>query len=96
MQVLKRPIVTEKANELQKTGVYTFEVARDANKFQIKEAVEKLYGVQVADVNTMIKPGKPKNRYTRGGVVSGQTRPIKKALVTLVAGELIDLYDNAI
>jgi len=96
MQVLKRPIVTEKANKLQGQGVYTFEVDRGANKFQIKEAVEKLYGVKVAAVNTMVKPGKPKSRYTRGGVVSGRTSAIKKALVKLAAGELIDLYDNAI
>ncbi len=94
MEVLKRPILTEKAAIMQDDGVYTFEVDRKANKYQIKKAVEDMYNVQVATVNTMVMPGKPKSRYTKSGVLSGQTKPYKKALVKLVEGEFIDLYDG--
>lgn len=94
MQVLKKPILTEKAALMQDDGVYTFEVDRNANKYQIKKAVEDMYNVQVATVNTMVMPGKPKSRYTKSGVLSGQTKPYKKALVKLVEGEFIDLYEG--
>lgn len=94
MQVLKRPILTEKAAVMQDDGVYTFEVDKNANKYQIKSAVESMYNVQVASVNTMVMPGKPKSRYTKSGVLSGQTKPYKKALVKLVEGEFIDLYEG--
>jgi large subunit ribosomal protein L23 len=94
MQVLKKPILTEKVAKMQDDGVFAFIVDRKANKYQIKEAVEKTYNVQVATVNTMVMPGKPKSRYTKSGVLAGQTKPYKKALVKLQEGEYIDLYDN--
>ena len=94
MQVLKKPILTEKVAKMQDNGVFAFEVDRKANKYQIKEAVEKTYNVQVASVNTMVMPGKPKSRYTKAGVLAGQTKPYKKAMVQLLEGEYIDLYDN--
>ena len=94
MQVLKKPLLTEKVAKMQDDSVFAFIVDRKANKYQIKEAVEKTYNVQVAAVNTMVMPGKPKSRYTKSGVLAGQTKPYKKALVRLEEGEYIDLYDN--
>jgi len=94
--VLKRPIVTEKVAKQQEKGVYAFEVDRNANKLQIKDAVEKMYNVQVSSVNTMVMPGKRKNRYTSAGVISGQTKPYKKAVVRLMDGEIIDIYENSV
>lgn len=94
MNVLKKPILTEKAAKMQDDGVYTFEVDRDANKYQIKQAVESMYNVQVASVRTIVMPGKPKTRYTKSGILSGQTKPFKKALVQLDEGEFIDLYEG--
>lgn len=92
--VLKRPIVTEKVAKLQEKGVYAFEVDRNATKVQIKDAVEKMYSVQVDSVNTMVMPGKPKYRYGSAGVIAGQTKPFKKAIIRLMDGEIIDIYDN--
>ena len=73
---------------------YGFVVAKDANKLQIKLAVEELYDVKVADVNTMRYAGKRKQRYTKSGVSVGQTSSYKKAVVTLAEGEVIDFYSN--
>jgi len=70
-------------------------VALDANKIQIKVAVEKMYGVKVKDVNTTVRPNKAKQRYTRkGGMTKGMKGRMKKAYVTLNAGESIDFYSN--
>lgn len=91
--VLIRPVVTEKANLLtEKAGRYTFMVARAANKLEIKKAVESFYGVSVADVNTVINPGKKKTRYTKAGFINGRRPSYKKAVVTLAEGETIDLF----
>ena len=73
---------------------YGFVVAKDANKLQIKQAVEELYDVKVAEVNTMRYAGKRKQRYTKSGVSVGQTGSYKKAVVTLAEGEVIDFYSN--
>ena len=73
---------------------YGFVVAKDANKLQIKQAVEELYEVKVAEVNTMRYPGKRKQRHTKSGVSVGQTSSYKKAVVTLAEGEVIDFYSN--
>jgi large subunit ribosomal protein L23 len=94
MQVLKRPLLTEELAKMQEKGVYAFEVDRKANKYQIKEAVQKAYSVQVAAVNTMILPGKRKTRYAKGNITAGRTASYKKALVTLEKGEYIDVYEN--
>ena len=67
------PVVTEKANAVSdRTNRYTFKVSPDANKFQIKDAVEKLYDVKVVGVSTMNYDGKKKQRYTRSGVLRGK------------------------
>ena len=73
---------------------YGFVVAKDANKLQIRQAVEELYDVKVADVNTMRYAGKRKQRNTQSGVSVGNTGSYKKAVVTLAEGEVIDFYSN--
>ena len=66
MEISIQPIVTEKANKIaEKLQVYTFRVSPDANKFQIKNLVEKLYGVKVVRVNTAVVRGKNKSRWTK-------------------------------
>lgn len=73
---------------------YGFVVAKKANKLQIKKAVEELYGVKVASVNTMNYGGKVKTRNTKSGFLVGKTTSAKKAVVTLAEGDKIDFYSN--
>ncbi len=95
MNILIKPIVTEKATtQSEDLNRYGFVVDKRANKLQIKKAIEELYGVTVASVNTMHYPGKRKMRYTRTGIISGKTTSYKKAIVTLVEGDSIDFYSN--
>lgn len=89
------PIVTEKATRLtEKLNRYTFRVSPDANKFQIQDLVEKLYGVKVVAVNTAVVRGKNKSRYTKSGLLRGKTAAYKKAVITVADGETIDFYSN--
>ena len=92
-QIIRRPIIlTEKANLLrEKNNQVVFEVARDANKVEIKDAVQKLFNVSVTAVNTMITRGKDR-RMGRG---YARTQNWKKAVVTLKAGESIDFFAEA-
>lgn len=93
--VLVRPVLTEKVNaQMEKGGRYTFEVDKRSNKLEIKKAVEEFYGVKVADVNTIVVPGKNKSRFTKAGYVQGVKGSYKKAVVTLTEGETIDLFTN--
>ncbi len=94
MSILKKPLVTEKVSSLNEKGRYGFIVASEANKVEIKQAVEKLYGVNVASVNTINVLGKFKSRFTKAGVLSGRKPSYKKAIVTLAEGEVIDFYSN--
>jgi large subunit ribosomal protein L23 len=95
MDILIKPIVTEKMERLSdKLNQYGFIVEKDANKLQIKKAIEELYGVTVDSINTIRYAGKLKSRYTRSGFLSGQTNSFKKAIVTLKEGEKIDFYSN--
>ncbi len=95
MNILIKPIVTEKMTELaERFNRYGFVVERRASKPQIKKAVESLYNVNVASVNTMVYGGKQKSRYTKSGIISGQTNAFKKAIVTLEEGDVIDFYSN--
>ena len=88
-QVLKRPILTEKSDYQRDDNQYVFEVDRQANKLQIKEAVETIFDVEVLKVNTMVM--KPKRR--RLGRKRVQTRPAwKRAVVTLAPGERIQEF----
>ena len=95
MDILIKPIVTEKMTaQGEDLNRYGFVVDKKANKIQIKKAVEDMYGVSVLSVNTMIYAGKLKSRYTRTGIISGRTKSVKKAIVTLVEGDTIDFYSN--
>ncbi|MDZ4846807.1 MAG: 50S ribosomal protein L23 [Chitinophagales bacterium] len=95
MGILKRPIITEKMTKLgEKLNRFGFIVEREANKLEIKKAVEGMYGVTVKSVNTMVIPGKTKSRQTKTGMTKGMKKPYKKAIVTLNAGETIDFYSN--
>ena len=94
MSILKRPLVTEKVSSLNEKGKYGFIVNADANKVEIKQAVEKQYGVNVEKVNTMKVMGKFKTRYTKTGILAGRRPNYKKAIVTLAEGEVIDFYSN--
>lgn len=94
MSVLLKPLVTEKVSALNEKGKYGFIVAIDANKIEIKNAVEKQYGVTVEKVNTLRVMGKEKSRYTKTGILAGRKPNYKKAIVTLASGEVIDFYSN--
>jgi large subunit ribosomal protein L23 len=95
MNILLKPIVTEKmTNQGEKFNRYGFVVARNANKLQIKKAVEELYGVTVDSVNTIRYSGKIKTRNTKSGLLKGKTIATKKAVVTLAEGNTIDFYSN--
>ena len=85
--IIIAPVVTEKTMAERALGVYTFKVAKDANKFQIKDAITKAFGVKVDKVNTLNTKSKAK----RVGRYEGRTKTYKKAIVTLKAGEKIDL-----
>lgn len=95
MSILLKPVITEKMTaDGEDFNRYGFEVPREANKVEIKKAVEEMYGVTVKSVNTMITPGKKKSRYTKAGVIAGTTPTVKKAVITLVDGDIIDFYSN--
>jgi large subunit ribosomal protein L23 len=89
-EVLHRPLITEKNSALQAQGKYAFEVAGEANKKQIKQAVEKAFNVSVTQVNVMIVSGK--GRRLRGRLV--MTPSWKKAIVTLKPGDKIELFEG--
>ncbi len=95
MDILIRPIVTEKMTKQgESLNRYGFIVNKRAEKLQIKNAVEKMYGVKILAVNTMRYAGKTKSRYTKTGVQRGKTAAFKKAIITLAQGEVIDFYSN--
>ena len=95
MNILLKPIVTEKmTSQGDKFNRYGFIVAKNANKLQIKKAVEDMYGVSVSDVNTMRYGGKIKTRNTKSGLLVGKTAATKKAVITLAEGSKIDFYSN--
>lgn len=95
MGIIIKPIVTEKMTQLgEKLNRYGFKVQKNANKVEIRKAVEALYNVTVTEVNTLIVAPKRKSRFTKSGVISGKTSAYKKAIVTLKEGEQIDFYSN--
>jgi len=95
MEILIKPIVTEKLTvQGDKLNRYGFIVNADANKLEIKSAIEQKYGVTVADVNTVNYHGKAKSRYTKAGMLTGRTNHFKKAYVTLEGEDKIDFYAN--
>ena len=92
--ILIKPLITEKVAVLNEKGRYGFVVATKANKVEIKKAIEKLYGVNVEEINTMICRGKTKSRQSKSGVLSGRTNTYKKAIVKVAEGEVIDIYSG--
>ena len=89
--VIVRPLVTEKSHDqLDRLGAYTFVVAKDANKIEIAQAVEKQFNVKVTDVRTMRYAGKAK----RMGKHQGRRASWKKAVVTLAQGDTIELFEG--
>ena len=95
MGIIIKPIVTEKMTvQGEKLNRYGFIVDRDANKIQIKAAVEQMYNVSVASVNTLNYHGKKKSRYTKADILRGRDNHFKKAYVTLAGDDKIDFYSN--
>ena len=92
--VLLEPIVTEKMSLLMEKGHYAFKVKKDANKIQIRQAVEARYpNVEIGEVRTMVVRGKRKRQFTKRGLLEGRRPSYKKAIVTLKSGE-IDFYES--
>ena len=86
--IIKRPVITEQSMEQTGMKRYTFEVAKDANKIEIRQAIEAIFDVTVVKVNTLNVKSKPKRvRYQLG-----RTRTWKKAMVTLKEGDTIELF----
>jgi large subunit ribosomal protein L23 len=95
MEILIKPLVTEKMTaQSEKLNRFGFIVNRQANRSQIKNAIEQLYGVEVNAVNTMTYGPKTKYRYTKSGVQKGKKNAFKKAIITLAKGQSIDFYSN--
>ncbi|GHV57873.1 50S ribosomal protein L23 [Bacteroidia bacterium] len=96
MGIIIKPIVTEKQTAITEkmANRVGFRVSPDANKIEIKAAIEEMYGVKVVKVNTANYDGKRKSRYTKSGVVNGRESAFKKAIVTLKEGDVIDFFKN--
>ena len=95
MNVLIKPIITEKAtNDSELRNRYTFVVNREANKIQIKDAVEDKYNVTVEKVRTQIYGSERKTKFTKRGVQRTKTNIKKKAIVDIQDGDSIDFYNN--
>ncbi len=94
--IIKKPVITEKATmSSEKQNAFSFEVDKKANKIEIKNAVEKMYGVHVVDVRTAnYGGGKSSMKYTNKGIVEQKSKQWKKAVVTVADGETIDLFTN--
>ncbi|MDD4847692.1 MAG: 50S ribosomal protein L23 [Bacteroidales bacterium] len=95
MNIIIKPIITEKMTSMEdKLNRVAFVVDRRANKIEIANAIKELYGVTPISVNTLIRPGKAKSRYTKSGYMRGRTNIVKKAIITLAEGDKIDFYSN--
>jgi large subunit ribosomal protein L23 len=95
MEILIKPIITEKmTSQAEKLNRYGFVVDKKANKVQIKQAIEAMYGVTVTSVNTQQYVGKVKTRNTTRGMAVGRVNRSKKAVVTLKSGDVIDFYSS--
>jgi len=93
--ILVKPIISEKSEILSDDlGKYSFVVNSQANKVEIRNAVENIYGVTVASVNTINVPSKSKVRNTKSGIRRGSVSGYKKAIVTLSEGDTIDFFGN--
>ena len=96
-EIILRPIISEKSMDVSSRGKYTFAVHDDANKIQIKAAVEELWareGVTVVSVNVLTTKAKEKRRGTKRGRITGYTTPWRKAIVTLAPGQKIEFFEG--
>ena len=95
MSILIKPIITEKATLASESkNCYSFQVNTKSNKVEIKKAVEAAYGVSVEKVRTInVRPDRS-TKFTKTGIQHGKTNAVKKAIVQLAEGEMIDLYSN--
>jgi len=95
MKVIYEPIITEKAtNDSELRNRYSFIVSRDANKIQIKNAVQEKYNVTVQKVRTQIYGSERKTKFTKRGVQRTKTNIKKKAIIDILDGDSIDFYNN--
>lgn len=95
MEILEKPVITEKYTELgEAQNQYAFICHPKADKGQIKRAVERIYEVSVKKVRTMRYARENKTRYTKTNIIKGKTAMYKKAIVTLAEGDEIDFYSN--
>ena len=95
--IVLRPVISEKSIDESGRGKYTFAVHQDANKIQIKAAIEELYkkeAVTVVAVNVLTTKAKEKRRGTRRGRITGYTTPWRKAIVTLAPGQKIEFFEG--
>ena len=90
--IILKPVVSEKSYGLLDAGVYTFVVHPDANKSEIRDAVQQIFNVRVANVNTLNRKGKRKRN--RRSHTFGRRADTKRALVTLAAGDRIELFES--
>jgi len=94
LQVLNKPLITEKAMKLSANGQYAFDVNPNSNKIEIKKAVEEMYDVNVESVRTVRIKGKVKARMTKKGFIRGKAPLRKKAYVTLKEGQTIEIVSG--
>jgi large subunit ribosomal protein L23 len=93
-QIVIKPVISEKSMDETQRGKYTFRVHGDANKFQVKEAVEELFKVDVLEVNVSTTKAKEKSRNRGRTRIKGWSSPWKKAVVTLAAGQKIEFFEG--
>lgn len=94
IEIIRRPIITEKAMQLGEKGQYVFEVNPNANKIEIKKAIEAMFEVHIVSIRTVRTKGKQKVRMTRRGLQRGSTPLRKKAYITLEKGQTIDVVSG--
>ena len=93
-EIVLRPVISEKSMDETQRGKYTFRVHPDANKLQVKEAIEELFKVEVIDVNVLTTKVKEKSRNRGRTRIKGWTSAWKKAVVTLAAGQKIEFFEG--
>jgi len=95
IQIIKKPLLTEKAMKKTTEGQYVFQVNPVANKIEIRKAVEEMFEVKVKSVRTLRVKPKYSTRYTKKGIITSKTKLVKKAYVTLQPGFSIELISGA-
>ena len=94
LQVLNKPLITEKAMSLSANGIYAFDVNPNSNKIEIRKAIEEMYEVNVTSVRTIRIKGKVKARMTKKGYIRGKMPLRKKAYITLKEGQSIEIVSG--